>query len=59
MGGLSMKYTLFVIDGGYLDDANDTVTIQGVRECELPALLRLFTAGKNNFDVVVRRSEEE
>ena len=54
-----MKYTLFVIDGGYLDDANDTVTIQGIRECELPALLRLFTAGKNNFDVVVRRSEEE
>ena len=31
-----MKYTLFVIDGGYLDDANDTVTIQGCVNANFP-----------------------
>lgn len=53
-----MEYTVFVIDGGYLDEQNDTIVIQGVKEIALPDLIRLFTTGDNNFDVVIRHSAE-
>lgn len=54
-----MEYTLFVIDGGYLEDNSETIAIKGVLEGELPSLIQLFTTGENDFDVVVRRSNKE
>lgn len=54
-----MKYTLFVIDGGFVDDDTNTITIKGVLESDLQFLIKLFTSGENDFDVVVRRSEKE
>ena len=30
-----MEYTVFVIDGGYLDESSDTIMIQGVKDHEL------------------------
>ena len=54
-----MEYTVFAIEGGYLDDSSDTITIKGVKDHELPGLIRLFTTGQNNLDVVIRRSDEE
>lgn len=54
-----MEYTVFVIDGGYLNDGNDTIAIQGVIESEILGLIRLFTTGENNFDLVIRSSVKE
>ena len=33
-----MEYTVFAIEGGYLDDSSDTITIKGVKDHELPGL---------------------
>ena len=49
-----MEYTVFVIDGGYLDESSDTIMIQGVKDHELLWLIRTMTTGQNSFDVVVR-----
>ena len=53
-GGINMEYTVFVIDGGYLDESSDTIMIQGVKDHELLGLIRTMTTGQNSFDVVVR-----
>lgn len=49
-----MEYTVFVIDGGYLDESSDTIMIQGVKDHELLGLIHTMTTGQNSFDVVVR-----
>lgn len=56
---MAMTYTVFVIDGGYLDESADTIMIQGVKDYELSGLIHTMTTGENSFDVVVRPSSEE